>query len=114
MSSADVASDYVRRMVQSESRGWGDDRNALQRIQSRYGLSFWTLNNLRTGRAKTIEANLFSRIRSAYLDLCERQIRLLQHEIAVEKAKSPDDNLEDFEREAAALAARLQARKAMI
>jgi hypothetical protein len=112
MSSADVASDYVRRMVETESRGWGDQENALSRLEARYGLPFWSLNHIRTGRAKTVEAGLFARIRGAYLDLCERQITKLQHEIAVEKALNNDESLQDLEREAEELAARIAAKKA--
>ena len=111
VSSADAAADYVRRMVEKETRGWGDQSGALARICRNCGIPFWTLNNLRTGRAKTVEAGLLARIKGAYLDLCERQVERLQHEIAVEKAKNEDDDLADFERAAAALAARIQAKK---
>lgn len=111
MSSADVATGYVRRMVEKETRGRGDQDGALSRIEQRYGLPFWTLQNLRTGRAKTVEAGLFARIRGAYIDLCERQVRQLQHEISVEKALNDDDTLEDLEREAAQLLARVAAKK---
>lgn len=112
MSSAEMAAGYVRRMVESETKGWGDQENALARLEARYGLPFWSLNHIRTGRAKTVEAGLFARIRGAYLDLCERQITKLQHEIAVEKALNQDDSLQDLEREAEALAARIAAKKA--
>lgn len=111
MSSADVAAGYVRRMVEKETNGWGDQENALGRLEARYGLPFWSMNNLRTGRAKTVEAGLFARIRAAYLDLCERQVRVLQHEISIEKALHEDDTIQDLERAAAALAAQIQARK---
>jgi hypothetical protein len=46
----------------------------------------------------------------AYVDLCERQVSKLQHEIAIEKAMG-DDLLEDLGAEAAALAAKIAARK---
>lgn len=111
MSTAEMASGYVRRMVEKEVRGWGDQENALMRLQQRYSLPFWSLQNLRTGRAKTVEAGLFSRIRAAYLDVCEQQVRQLQHEISIEKALHSDDTIEDIEREAAQLAARVAAKK---
>lgn len=111
MSTAELATGYVRRMVEKEVRGWGDQENALSRLEQRYGLPFWTLQNLRTGRAKTVEAGIFARIRAAYLDLCERQVRQLQHEISVEKALNDDDTLEDLEREAARLLALVEAKK---
>lgn len=112
MSSAEMAAGYVRRMVEHETRGWGDQENALSRLEARYGLPFWSLNNLRTGRAKTVEAGMFARIRGAYLDLCERQVAKLQHEISIEKALNEDDTLEDLEREARRLAQKIQAKKA--
>jgi hypothetical protein len=40
MSSAEVASGYVRRMVENETRGWGDTDNALNRLEAKYGLPF--------------------------------------------------------------------------
>lgn len=112
MSSAEVATGYVRRMVERETRGWGDQEGAMSRLETRYGIPFWSLNNIRTGRAKTVEAGLFARIRGAYLDLCERQVAKLQHEIAIEKALNEDDTLEDLEREARRLAAEIAARRA--
>ena len=111
MSSAELATGYVRQMVERETRGWGDQETAMGRLEARYGIPFWSLNNIRTGRAKTVEAGLFARIRGAYLDLCERQVAKLQHEIAVEKALTEDDTLEDLQREAARLVARIQAKK---
>lgn len=111
MSSSDVAGSYVRRMIEHETRGWGDQHNALSRLEARYGLPFWSLRNLKSGRAKTVEAGLYARIRAAYIDLCERQVTKLQHEITIEKALNEDDALEDLDREAAALAARIAAKK---
>ncbi len=107
----DTAGSYVRRMVEKEGRGWGDQSEAQSRLEARYGIPYWALERLRTGRAKTVEAGLFARIRGAYLDLCEKQVAKLQHEIAIEKAMSANDTLEDLEREAARLVARIQAQK---
>lgn len=107
----ETAGTYVRRLVERETKGWGDQSNAGRRLEARYGIPFNALEHLRTGRAKSVDAGLFSRIRAAYLDLCERQIEKLQHEIAIEKAIYNDDCLQDLEREAQALAARVQAKK---
>jgi hypothetical protein len=109
VSSAETAAGYVRRMVEWETRGWGDQENALSRIGRKHGLAFWTLNNLRTGRAKTVEAGLFGRIRAAYLAICESQIAKLEQEIAIEKAITCDDTLENLESEARRLAAQIAA-----
>lgn len=107
-----TASEYVRRMVARESRGPGDTKNAMARLEAKYGIRFWQLSHLRGGRAKTVDSSLFGRIRAAYLDYCESQVRLLQHEIAVEKAVSGDDALEDLVQEAESLAARIKEKKA--
>jgi hypothetical protein len=109
--SVEAATEYVRTMVQRESRGPGDLDNAMSRIEQRYGLPFWTLWHLRKGRAKGVEASMLARIRAAYLDMCQRQASALLHEIEVEAAVGNDD-LEDLEAEARALVAKIQARKA--
>lgn len=112
LSTVETASAYVKRMVERETRGWGDQENALSRLEARYGLPFWSLDHLRTGRAKSVEAGLFARIRAAYLDLCERQVAKLQHEIAIEKAIHDDDSMEDLACEAETLLARIAAARA--
>lgn len=110
--SAAVASEYVRTMIHRESTGPGDNERAMQKIAEKYGLSFWTLDHLRKRKAKTIDVGLFSRIRSAYFDACERQVARIQQELAIEKALGANDNLEDLVAEASALAARVQAQRA--
>jgi hypothetical protein len=55
---------------------------------------------------------MFARIRGAYLDLCERQVAKLQHQISIEKALNSDDTLADLESEAERLAAKIAAAKA--
>ncbi len=110
---AEVATGYIRRMVEKEGRGWGDQSTALDRLGRRYGLSYWTLNNLRTGRAKTVDAGVFARIRAAYIDLCERELAKLQHELSVARTTTQDDTFEDLAREAEDLASRIAEKKAV-
>jgi hypothetical protein len=112
MSTVETAGVYVRRLFERETRGWGDQTNAGRRLEARYGIRFNTLEHLRTGRAKSVDAGLFTRIRAAYLDLCERQVRLLQEEIATQKAIYGDDDYSDLDTAASELAARVQAKKA--
>lgn len=111
MSAVENAAHYVRQMVEIEGKGWGDSHNALHRIGHRYSLLPNTLEHLRTGRAKTLSADLYLRIRGAYLDLCERQISRLQHQLEMERVVGTDDDLEGIGVEAARLAARLAAKK---
>lgn len=110
--SALVASEYVRTMIHRESTGPGDCERAMQKIEAKYGIGYWTLDHLRKRKAKTIEVSVFARIRAAYLDLCERQVARLQQELEIEKAICGDDSLEDLEREASKLVARIAAKKA--
>ncbi len=110
MSTAEVASGYVRRMVENETRGWGDQDNALTRLEARYGLPFWSLQNLRTGRAKTVEASLFNRIKSAFVDHCGKHAARLLHD--AEMAKEANVDVADIEDQIRALVARLEAAKA--
>lgn len=107
----EAASDYAARLLEQEQRG-SDVESALYRLEQRYGLSPNQVLHLRSGRAKTCDIGLFARLRSAYLDLCERQVSKLQHEIAITKATHDDADLEDLVREAADLAAKIAAKKA--
>ena len=108
----EAAYDYASRLVEEEQRG-ADVEAALHRLEQRYGLSPNQIMHLRSRRAKSCDVGLFARLRAAYLDLCERQVTKLQHQIAVEKATG-DDDLEDLVREAADLAAKIAAKKAAL
>ena len=108
----EAAYDFASRLVEGEQRG-SDVDTALYRLQERYGLSPNQITHLRSRRAKSCDVDLFARLRAAYLDLCERQVGKLQHQIAVLKA-TDDADLADFESEAARLAAKIQARKAAV
>lgn len=108
----EAASDYASRLLEYEQRG-SDTESALFRLEQRYGLSPNQILHLRSRRAKSCDVSLFARLRAAYLDLCERQVSKLQHEIAITKATS-DDTLGDLEAEARRLAQKIAERKAAI
>jgi len=111
--SAVAASHYVRKMVEHEAANSGSRDRAFDVLARRYGLTRSQMRHLRDGRAKTVEASLFQRIRLVYLDFCERQVAALNHELALERAMgASDDAMADFEREAAELAAKVAAAKA--
>ena len=111
MSSAEIAAGYVRRMVESETRGWGDTKEALRRLGVKYGLSYWTLNNLRIGRAKTVEASVYNRIKAAFADQCRRQAERLLHEAEMAEAGNPNADMEAIQDQIRALVAELEAAK---
>jgi hypothetical protein len=106
----EAASNYASWLLEHEQRG-SDTESALRRIKQRYGLSPNQIMHLRSRRAKSCDVGLFAQLRAAYLDICERQVAKLQHEIAVEKATG-DDTLEDLEGEARRLAEKIAAKKA--
>jgi len=111
--SVEAATDYVRTMVQRESRGPGDIDNAMSRLEQRYGLNFWSLWYLRKGKAKTVEASLLARIKAAYLDMCQRQASNLLHEIEVEAASGNDTDTDLADR-LRAIAAEIEEKKARL
>jgi len=110
--SAAAATELVRKMIYQETREVGDTELAMRRLARKCGIGFWTLDHLRKGRAKSCDSTLMARIRNAYIDLCQSQIEHLQNEIEIEKAVTNDDTLADLELEIAALAEKIQARRA--
>ena len=103
---------YVRRMVEMESRGNGDECNALERVARRIGIGSRVARRIKNGERKTVDVSLFAKMRTAYLELCESQIRKLENEIATERAKHGEDHdLENFADAVLALRHQLQAKK---
>lgn len=111
----DRAHRFARDLVEMESRGHGDVEGALHRLEMKFGFGRWQIAHLRSGKAKTCDMGLFLRLRLAYLSMCEGQIKHAQHDIAVELAKDGgSDDLANLEAEAAALAAKIAAKKAAL
>lgn len=113
MSSATVeAAGFIRRLIKEESRGWGDEANALRRICRDYRLPFWTLNNIRIGRAKKCDGDVRDRLRSAFIDHCRGKAAALLHDAEMAAAKgNKNDVLEGIADQIRALAAELEAAK---
>ncbi|MBB3521079.1 hypothetical protein [Rhizobium sp. BK456] len=107
----DLAAVYARKMVERESRGNGDQMNALERVGRRCGMTARSLRRLLNGETRDPGIAVFGRIRAAYLDLCARQIAALQHELEIEKARNADASLEDIGREVEALAEKVRQAK---
>lgn len=112
VSSVDVAADYARRLIDSEASGSGDVEGAMRRLEARTGIGYWAFWGLRYGRRKTVTADLYDRLRKAYLDTCERQIARLRHDLAIEQARSADDTFDDLGREAEVLVEKLRQARA--
>ena len=103
---------YVRKMYQIESQGDKDQQTTLEKIGRSIGVSSWTVTRIMKGERKTFNQGFVQRIRSAYLDLCETQIKKLEEEIAIERAEVGNhDDLENLAEEALALRNRIQKAK---
>ncbi len=109
--SASVASDYVRTMIHRESSGPGDCERAMQKLEARYGIGFWTLDHLRKRKAKTCDVALFARIKAAFVDHCGAQAARLLQEADTAQAVKFDEDVAAIRDEIQALAARLAAAK---
>jgi hypothetical protein len=111
MSSATVeTAGYIRRLVQIERQVWGDEASALRKVARGCRLSFWTLNNIKIGRAKTVNADVRDRVRAYFINnLREHAARLIHEAETAAKMGQSNDALAGIEREIRALAARLEA-----
>jgi hypothetical protein len=113
----EAATDYARGVhgfLQANSRTEDDLDAAYGAFERQYGVGRWTVEHLRKAKAKTCDVSVFAKLRAGYIALCERQVAKLQHQIAVEKATDDDDDLRDLEAAAAALAAKVKAKKAAL
>ncbi|WP_313610765.1 hypothetical protein, partial [Rhizobium sp.] len=110
MFSPELARDYGRRMLEMESRGNGDQLNALERIGREVGLKPRAVRRLINGETQPT-LSVFARLRAGYLNLCERQINRLQHDVAVEKARFGDAAFAGLDHEIQALAEKVHRAK---
>ena len=111
MSSVDLAITYARKLVNAEARGPGDIENAMDRLEARTGIGRWTIWALWHRRRKVIDGDLIGKLQGAYYAHCEGQIARLQHELAVDAARSGNASDEDLLAEAEALVAKIKARR---
>lgn len=83
------ASNWARWLVQRESRGTGDRRNAMQRVANRHpGLSAGLIHNLIYRAPSDMLMSKWLAVRRAYLTECERQEAMLRHEREITEAKT--------------------------
>lgn len=101
--SPDIAAEYGRKMVELESRGNGDQLNALERVGRECGLKARALRRIINGETAPSLA-VFGRMRAGYLNLCERHIEKLRRAVEADKARYGDAPFEDIDRKILALA----------
>lgn len=102
---------YARKLVTREAAGSGDFTNAMERVGRRCGMTGRAMRRLINGETKDPGLRVFARVRSAYLDLCARQIAQLQAELDADKARYGDAAFADIEDEVSTLVAKLQRAK---
>lgn len=103
---------YAKRMVERESRGYGDQANALRSVGRKCGLSAKALNRLIRGERKDPGMRVFAKVRAAYLNHCAELIRQLEAEIAADKTRYGNAAVADLESEISSLMAKLQKARA--
>lgn len=81
----DQAAGWAKHLTQREARGPGDMENAWHRLEARYGVPWRAFWALRYRKPRDITVSLYHRLHSAYVAECERQQRLLAHEIETTK-----------------------------
>jgi hypothetical protein len=108
---ADFTAEYARKIVEIETRGNGDQLNALERAGRRCGMSARALRRLINGETKDPGISIFGKVRKAYLDLCESQINKLIHEVEADKKRFGDAAFADIGEEVQALAEKLRRAK---
>lgn len=107
---ADRARGFLSRMILHEARGTSDTEPALRRLARDYGLNYWTIDRIRRGKAKSVDAGLFNKIRDAYLSHCRWKLKSLAHEIRLERASGNDVDA-DILAEAETLLAKIEERR---
>lgn len=82
------ACSWANALIRRETRGPGDQENAMRRLEARYGISWRTFWSLKYRPPSDVLTGIYFRLRDAYQSECERQMRLLEHELAITKAKA--------------------------
>lgn len=110
MFSEDIAAQYGRLAVEIESRGNGDQMNALERVGRECGLKARALRRIING--ETVPTlPVFLKIRAAYLNVCDRQIRKLQEAVEIDKVRYGDAAFADLGNEIQSLAEKVRQAK---
>jgi hypothetical protein len=80
------AAEWANFMVLREARGPGDLPNAMERLERRYGIAIQTFWALRYRRPKDLLASVYLRLQAAHRAEVERQLKKLEHELAITAA----------------------------
>ncbi|WP_342711530.1 hypothetical protein AAFG13_06720 [Bradyrhizobium sp. B124] len=84
----DEAVKWSKDLTKMRVRGPGDTERAMRSIEREYGVEYGVLWRLRYRRSqlKDIGVTAYMRLKAAYQAECQRQLRMLKHEIAITEA----------------------------
>ena len=85
------ARQWANALLRRETRGPGDQENAMRRLEHRYGIAWRTFWTLRYRPPGDVLKGVYDRLRAAYMAECGRQERLLRHEIEITRLKAGPD-----------------------
>lgn len=83
------ARDRATKLIQRESRGPGDTENAMRRLEARYGIPWRTFWSLRYRPPSDLFVSVYQQLWAAYQAECERQERLMRHELEIARRVAP-------------------------
>ena len=86
------ASDWAKKMVRRDSRGSGDSGRAMAAVARRCGVTPSLIWALHYRPPKNLLVTAYFALASQYRDECEKQRKLLEHEIEVTAAKVGADS----------------------
>lgn len=84
----ETAQDWVKLMVQRESRGAGDRINAMRRLANRYGVPYSTIWNLTYRPPRDLWVTVYEKLEAAYHAEIRRAVSVLEHERALYEART--------------------------
>jgi hypothetical protein len=70
---------------------------AIEEVSSTYGLGFSRLQSFYhpSRKPKTCDGGWFARLRGAYLNECKRALLVAEHNLLIEQAKGPLDDVDE-------------------
>ena len=108
----DVTATY-RDMLAREMRGPSDSEGAMHRLQSKFGLDYWTQWSLRYRAPKRVAHDVAVLVKQAHTKMLEQSVKRDLGLLEIEMMKGTSDaDLEGLMAEAESLLAKIEAAKA--
>lgn len=102
------ADEMARRMIERESRGYGDQLNAYDKVAVRCGISARQLRRFLSGDIKNPGFRLLDGIRVGWIALWQAEIKKLQRELDTQKTRFGSEHFRDLEAEVQTLAQKIE------